>query len=268
MEGALIKRAYCTGPDGQLHYRIAEPVDAAAAPLLCMHQSPHSGLIFEPLLKAMGTDRRTIAPDTPGFGYSDPPPEPPTITHYARAMVTLLDELGVEQADVMGYHTGADTAVELALTYPHRIRHVVMVSAPIYTADELNERRESFGPRDPQEDGRFWQDRWERFRQWWPAQGMPSNLLTNFFIESNRNPDFSWWGHQAAFGYDLAGALPQVQQPVLILNPEDDLWHVTPRAKPLVNNGRVHDLPGWGHGFMHLHTSAVAELLRAFLESE
>ena len=263
----MIKRAYCDGPYGQLHYRIAEPVSAAAVPLLCMHQSPHSGLIFEPLLRAMGSDRRTIAPDTPGFGNSDPPEQPPEIADYARAMMALLDALGIKQADVMGYHTGADTAVELALRDAQRIRHVVMVSAPIYTFEELEKRRVSFGPRDPGADGQFWQDRWRRFRPWWPAQGIGENLLTNFFIESNRNPDFSWWGHRAAFSYDLAGALPRVEQPVLILNPEDDLWHVTPRARPLLRNGHVHDLPGWGHGFMHLHTDAVAGLLRGFLGS-
>ena len=127
----MIKRAYCTGPEGQIHYRIAEPPRASAAPLLCMHQSPHSGLIFEPLLRAMGADRRTIAPDTPGFGYSDPPAAPPEIADYAGAMIAVLDQLGIEQADVMGYHTGAATAAELALNYPKRVRHVVMVSAPI-----------------------------------------------------------------------------------------------------------------------------------------
>ncbi len=267
MNRAALKRGYGVGPHGQIHYRLVRPAAPTAVPLLCMHQSPHSGLIFEPLLGAMGTDRIAVAPDTPGFGLSDPPTQPPEIAAYARAMAALLDDLGLERADVMGYHTGADTAVAMALAFPDRIKHVVMISAPIYTAAELAARRNTFGPGDPVEDGRFWQDRWQRFRHWWPEQGIPSNLLTNFFIESNRNPDYSWWGHRAAFNYHLASALPKVEQPVLVLNPEDDLWETTPRAAPLLNHGRIQDLPGWGHGFMHLHTAKVASMLREFLDA-
>jgi pimeloyl-ACP methyl ester carboxylesterase len=266
MSRAVVQRGYANGPHGQIHYRLAEPAEPAATPLLCMHQSPHSGLIFEPLIAAMGNDRIALAPDTPGFGLSDPPERPPEIADYAAAMAALLDDLGIPQVDVMGYHTGADTAVAMALAYPERVQHVVMISAPIYTTDELAARRDTFGPSDPIEDGRFWQARWQRFRQWWPEQGIAGNLLTNFFVESQRNPDYSWWGHRAAFSYPLADVLPRVQQPLLILNPEDDLWPVTPRAAPLLSNGRIHDLPGWGHGFMHLHTDAVAQLLRDFLD--
>ena len=54
---------------------------------------------------------------------------------------------------------------------------------------------------------------------------------------------------------------------MLILNPEDDLWDYTPRAAPLLKNGRVHDLPGWTHGFLDARTSETATLVREFLDT-
>lgn len=59
----------------------------------------------------------------------------------------------------------------------------------------------------------------------------------------------------------------EVNHPVLILNPEDDLWDYTPRAAPLLKNGRVHDLPGWTHGFLDARTSETATLVREFLDT-
>ena len=56
-----------------------------------------------------------------------------------------------------------------------------------------------------------------------------------------------------------------MNQPLLILNPEDDLWELTPQAKPFIKNGRIHDLPGWTHGAMDSHTEEMAAIVRAFL---
>jgi pimeloyl-ACP methyl ester carboxylesterase len=75
------------------------------------------------------------------------------------------------------------------------------------------------------------------------------------------------WGFRAAFNYDLTKALPEIAQPVLILNPEDDVWLQTPRAKPFLRNGRIHDLPGWTHGFIDSHTAETAAVVRPFLDS-
>ena len=59
--------------------------------------------------------------------------------------------------------------------------------------------------------------------------------------------------------------LPNVDQPLLILNPEDDLWELTRLAEPHIKNGRIHDLPGWTHGAMDSHTEDMATVVRAFL---
>ncbi|MBX3694488.1 MAG: hypothetical protein KF790_04895 [Steroidobacteraceae bacterium] len=39
--------------------------------------------------------------------------------------------------DVMGYHTGSKIAVELARQRPAQVRHLVLMSTPVYTDDDL-----------------------------------------------------------------------------------------------------------------------------------
>ena len=53
----------------------------------------------------------------------------------------------------------------------------------------------------------------------------------------------------------------------MILNPEDDLWEHTPEAKQYLNNGYIHNLPGWTHGHLDAHTEEMALIVREFLET-
>ena len=277
-----VRRAYADGRFGQLHYRIAEPASrgasgasAAAAgttagsghrlPLLCLHMSPNSGRIYQRFLAAMGTDRIAIAPDTPGFGESDPPASPPTIDDYAAAMGDLVDALGIAEFDVMGYHTGAETSIALALSRPRQVRHVVMVSAPIFTAEELVEFRAHYTPLELDPEGGHLVRKWKG-QQRWAMPGKTLEMLAEDYVDCVRNPQISWWGHYAAFGYDVAGNLARVTQPVRVLNPDDDLHVQTLRAQGLLRNGRIQHLPGWGHGFLDVHTDAARTIVAGFLD--
>ena len=55
-------------------------------------------------------------------------------------------------------------------------------------------------------------------------------------------------------------------QPILVLNPEDDLHVYTSRIGPYFKNGKVHDLPGWNHGFLDAKTEEAAAIVRGFLK--
>lgn len=71
---------------------------------------------------------RVIAPDLPGFGRSPMPPEPISISGYARTLDALLDALGVSSAAVVGNSMGGFTAAELAINFPERVERLVLVS--------------------------------------------------------------------------------------------------------------------------------------------
>lgn len=267
MAASRSRRTYVDGRYGQVHLRVAQPAAPGThPPLLCFHMSPHSGRIYERFLAAIGVDRIAVAPDTPGFGESDPPPGPPSIEDYAAAMGDVIDALGFGAVDVMGYHTGAETAVALALLRPAQVRKLVMVSAPLFTADELAAFREHYGPSPITEDGSHLVRKWQGHLRW--AGGRSKEMVAEGFADALRNPAISWWGHRAAFDYALAGHLPNVAQPILVLNPDDDLRTQTNRAHGMLKRGTVRDLPGWGHGFLDLHTDEARRIVVTFLDSD
>ena len=118
------RRAYAQGPFGQVHFHEAGP--ANGVPLVLLHQAPVSARQFEPVyarLAARGV--RAIGVDMPGFGFSDPTPFVPGIEDYARAIPAVLDALGLAKASILGHHTGALVATEVALQFPGRIDRLV-----------------------------------------------------------------------------------------------------------------------------------------------
>lgn len=268
MTGVKVRKGYVEGRFGQVHYRVAKPEqDTGKTPLLCFHMSPYSSIIYERFLAEMGKDRLAIAMDTPGFGESDVSEERPSIADYAGTALDLVNALGLSSVDVMGYHTGAQIAVETALLAPKQINHVVMVSAPIWTADELAEVKALYGPEPLAEDGSHVQKWWQSAVRW-SMDGRSLEDIGRVFWARVLNPAISWWGHAAAFDYDVPSAVQKVAQPILVLNPEDDIYERTPRVNGLLAhpNSRIHDLPGWSHGFLDLKTVEAAHLVRGFLD--
>jgi pimeloyl-ACP methyl ester carboxylesterase len=263
---ASIKRGYTDGPFGQIHYRIAgEPSDHT--PLLLMHPSPLSGVVWDGFISEIGRDRIAVAPDTPGFGESAPPKSEPEIADYAKAMATFLEHQGLKSVDIMGYHTGSLIALEMARLFPDLVRKAVMISATVFTADETEAFRAKYTTETVDEKGEGLTDRWQFIKEFWRDEPDDARRW-QIFIEGQRNHGVMHWGHRAAFNFDMAAALESASIPILILNPEDDLWTYTPRATPLMKNGRVHDLPGWTHGFLDAHTADVAKLVREFLDTQ
>ena len=264
---AVVRRGYADGLHGQIHYRYAGDRNSRETPLMCLHASPLSGMVYDYWLAEMGRDRFAVAPDTPGYGGSDTPPEPPLIGDLAAAMIAFMDSMDLAQVDVMGYHTGSLTSADLAMRYPNRIRKVVMISAPIFDEKIREQYRPMLTaplPDFPDVLASMADDLRENPR------GMFTDVPTDeryadISIERLRHYRTSSWGFRAAFAYDLTATLPKVEQPVLILNPEDDLWELTRLAEPHLKNGRIHDLPGWTHGAMDTHTEEMAAVVRAFL---
>ncbi len=260
-----VRRAFHDGPHGPLHYRIVEPAARDGAPLLLLHMSPNSSRIYESLLPAMGRDRIVVAPDTPGFGESEAPASPPSIEDYATAMASLVEGLGLRDIDVMGYHTGAMTAVVLALARPDLVRRIVMVSCPVFTDEELASFRANHRARTLHEDGSHLAEAWGFLQRFYGPE-VPRGVMARNFTEGLRGGPTAHWGHRAAFAHDLRIDLPKVTQPVLVINPDDDLVTQTPRGLPLLRHARRVDLPR-GHGFLDTMTDEVAGMLRDFLDA-
>lgn len=170
----------------------------------------------------------------------------------------------------MGYHTGSFTSIEVAKTYPKRIRKVVLISAPIFNEEELVNYRKGTQRPVPSFDEML-SSTAENIRK--NPRGMFKDLPNDerywdISIERMRHYRTGQWGFAAAFNYDLKTAIAATTQPILVLNPQDDLWEQTPRAKPYLNSqSRIHDLPGRTHGMMDTHSPEIAQVVREFLDT-
>ena len=97
--------------------------------VVMLHGSPGSSADFVGLGPALGTGRVVIAPDLPGFGYSSPAVPDYSIRAHAEYVRQLLDQLGVERYDVVGFSMGGGVALHLAELEPERVRSLTLLSA-------------------------------------------------------------------------------------------------------------------------------------------
>ncbi|MFK7914740.1 MAG: alpha/beta fold hydrolase, partial [Pseudomonadales bacterium] len=115
------------------HFWIA----GSGAPLLLLPGSPHSARSLTPLIDALSPSFLVIVPDLPGNGYSDPlSGSADQANHYASAMLTLMDELRIDQFGIYGAHSGAVIAAEVAILAGARVSGVVCDGYPLWTQDE------------------------------------------------------------------------------------------------------------------------------------
>ena len=98
-------------------------------PLLCLHGLGASKTSFMPTLAALSPHRRVIAMDFPGFGDSVKPIGAPyNAAYFARVATEVMDELGIDQADLAGNSMGGRVAIEAGLLYPERVRSLVLLA--------------------------------------------------------------------------------------------------------------------------------------------
>jgi pimeloyl-ACP methyl ester carboxylesterase len=113
----------------RVHYQ--EAGDENAPPMILIHGFISSNLVWnETFLSLARAGFRVIAPDLPGYGYSDKPSDGQyTIDAQAYAVVGLMDRLGIDQATIVGASYGGAIAATIALDYPERVTRLVLVGA-------------------------------------------------------------------------------------------------------------------------------------------
>jgi pimeloyl-ACP methyl ester carboxylesterase len=248
--------------------RYAAPHEASESndvSLILFHESPLSSRVWDLVLPESGRFRRVVAPDTPGYGLSDPPPRGDfEIPDYAAALLAALTDAGVGDMVVCGVHTGASIALEAA-RQSERVRGVILSGVALLTEDERNQYLDSWTPPIPvSSDGE--QFRWavERYHRIW-GSGTPGWMLNLAINDLLHIWDRYDWGYRAAFRYDPEPALRELPLPTLLLDPEFDLLAAKdPLVQAMVADCRTEILPGLP-GQMHLRApEETARHLEAF----
>jgi 3-oxoadipate enol-lactonase len=84
-----------------------------AVPIVFLHGVGSDKSVWQPQLDHFGRARRAIAFDYPGYGDSDPAPDGTTRDDYASAILSAMQELGVEQAHICGLSLGGVVAIAM-----------------------------------------------------------------------------------------------------------------------------------------------------------
>jgi pimeloyl-ACP methyl ester carboxylesterase len=99
-------------------------------PVLMLHGLGGTKASFLPTVRALAPEgRRVIAADLPGFGDS----AKPLLARYdpkffSQAVISLLDELGIEKTDIVGHSLGGRVTLEVVLHAPERFGKVVLMT--------------------------------------------------------------------------------------------------------------------------------------------
>ena len=120
--------------DGQkIFYREAGPKTAPA--ILLLHGFPTSSHMFRNLIPALARRYRVVAPDLPGFGFSDAPDRkqfPYTFAHLAEVMARFTETVGLERFAIYVFDYGAPVGLRLAMAHPERISAIISQNGNAY----------------------------------------------------------------------------------------------------------------------------------------
>ncbi len=114
---------------GELDLHVdVRPGNGSGPPLLMCNGIGASLRILDPLVNAIDPAIEVIRFDPPGIGDSPAVSLPYGLPQLAGVLDELLDELGHDQADLMGYSWGGALAQQFALQRGSRCRNLVLVS--------------------------------------------------------------------------------------------------------------------------------------------
>ncbi len=106
-----------------LHYTEA---GAHGEALILLHSGGMCGEEWKPQMATLARHFRTLAPDQPGHGASPMRAERLTIADCGRAVLELMDALGIARAHLCGSSMGGATALWLAVHHPARVAKLVL----------------------------------------------------------------------------------------------------------------------------------------------
>ncbi len=116
--------------DLRIYYQVHGDLASGKAPLLILHGSFMSADAMRPIIDPLAATRPVIAIDQRGHGRTGDAPGPITYDMLADDAAGVLQHLGVETADVLGYSMGGTAAIAMAVRHPERVGKQVIVSGP------------------------------------------------------------------------------------------------------------------------------------------
>jgi pimeloyl-ACP methyl ester carboxylesterase len=261
--GSSVERVFVATRLGRIHAAIA----GNGIPVLLLHQTPRSWDEYRDVLPLLGRDFRAIAMDTLDFGDSDASPGDPSIELWAQGALALLDALGETRAAIVGHHTGAVIAVEMAAVAADRVSALVLSACPFVDAAR---RAKHEGVRvidevDTRVDGSHLAELWMRRQPFYPPGD--TDLLQRFIVDALRAGEMAAEGHRVVNRYRMEDRLGHIRCPTLVIAPTGDphVHPVAPRVSGAIAGSILRELAGGMVPLPDQMPEAFASLVRDFV---
>ncbi|MEU6586690.1 alpha/beta fold hydrolase [Nocardia sp. NPDC046763] len=254
---------YARTPDGT---RIAYQLQGEGAPLVLLAGQANNHHWWDAVRADFHPARSTLTLDYRGTGDSDKPDTPYSTEQFAEDVIAVLDELGIERADVYGTSMGGRVAQQLAARHQHRVGALVLgCTSPggPHSIERSNDVGRSLVQSQP---GAARQALLElMYTPRWLADhpgpynvigdpAMPAHSRHHHLVASNR--------HNA---WDL---LPAISAPTLVLHGTDDLLNPAANAPLLtarIPGAQLHLIPGARHAYFEEFRTLASPVVLDFL---
>jgi pimeloyl-ACP methyl ester carboxylesterase len=236
-------------------------------PLLLIQGLGYGRWGWDPIVPPLAERHRVLTFDNRGIGESEKPAGPYSARQMADDALQVLDEAGVDRADVVGASLGGMIAQELAVLAPERVDRLVLCCTalrsdafpfPEATVKLMGEAA-TLAP----------DVALRRFVENALGAEPPQELVERIFALRVANPpDPAGWQAQAAAGTTFAGVDGEIRQPTLVLHGTEDNVVDVRHAGLLgerIPGARVELIPGTGHLFFWEKPEESAALIEGFL---
>lgn len=162
--------------------------DPGAPPLLAVHGITGFGARFGRLADRL-PDRRWLCPDLRGHGRS-PAPGPWRTEEHIRDLLAVLDDDGIDRADIIAHSFGGHVALHLLAAAPDRVGRLVLLDPASLLDPEHAEARAIDYARDP-----GWETEEEaraEIGSWFPNEGAKADLPLELEHNLVRDDEGRW----------------------------------------------------------------------------
>ena len=256
--------------------RLAYEEHGEGEPLLFVQGLGYDRHGFGPLPGLLASDFRVVVFDNRGVGDSDVPEGPYSVEMLAADAVSVLDAAGIESAHVLGVSLGGFVAQELALSYPDRVRKLVLCSTapgsvpPSYPMPERGLQAFAQFPTLGREAG--FRLMVENSLGDHGVRERPELVEEIFRYRLERGPTLAGWVAQAQAGatFDAYERIPAIMAPTLVVQADADFVIDVRNAQLLaerIPDARLEIIPDRGHLVIWEEGEMLAPMVREFLQT-
>jgi pimeloyl-ACP methyl ester carboxylesterase len=185
-------------------------IQGAGRPMILLHGGLGSGEMFGPILPALTANHRVIAPDLQGHGRTADIDRPIDERLMADDIAALIDHLGLDKPDLVGYSLGGGVAFHTAVKYPEKIGSLVTVSV-YFRSDDVHEELKAMQGQVNASAAEFMKETpmWETYQRLAPRPEDFGRLLDKI-------------GEMMKEGFDYTDELRGIQVPTLLVAADAD----------------------------------------------